>query len=386
MGGSTFWAKFVAGAGMLLISATAPALDLTAGAGPAQGCPNAPFMLSLSAASVGYLQPAPVVTYDRYGGGEYAPSAGNNVGIAVGFAEASADISGWCVGALYRAEFRASASRDLLDVLVSNHFGQPFDSGRTYHLALTEESFEADGLRLRKVLDFDLRAGWTLNMAAAVSALQGLQGRNDSLSGAVTATSASYAVGVGVWDQIASNLSMSNFNPFVAPGHPSGYGYSTDFELVARSAKGLTLNLTVIDALGRLYWREVPQSLRTLNNAQISYNADFDRDAFVQGIDSRGDFIEHLSPKYQATVTQPLALNLSAVAEDDFVDGLHFPSLGAQFGGDRKLAKINYDIRTRAVGFGGVFRAVSALLTTNNLHVQRATVLGVSLEVSKAWR
>lgn len=375
----------VAGMAFGSYAAPTPALDLTAGAGAAQNCPDAEYGIAFNASVIAYLEPAPVVTVESYGGGRYDPSMGSNSGIGIGFGELTGKVSGLCVGLLFRAEYRAEASKDLLDVLVSNHFGKPFDAGRTYGLWMSEYSFKADGVRLRRVFDFNGSDEWSSKLGISSSLLRAMEGQEDSLSGQVTATSSSYAVGTGTWLQTASNLNLANFNPFVAPGNPSAYGFSTDFEWILSSKAGWSMDMAVIDALGRLYWKEVPRSLRTLNNAAISYNANFDRDAFITGIDSRVSYTQELTSKYHLMIAAPPMAKFSGYIEDDFVEGLHFPSLGARYGGGARFGELSYDLRTKAVGVGGKIDGFRAAVTTNDLRIRNATVLGLSLQAAHSW-
>jgi hypothetical protein len=380
-----FRLEVVAGVVLAIFSATTSAIDLTAGAGAAHNCPDGNHGIALNASAIAYLEPAPIVTVNDYGGGHYSPSTGNNIGIGIGYSELTGEASGYCIGVLFRAEYRAEASKDLLDALVANHFGHTFDPARTYRLSLNEEAFKADGIRVRRVLDFDLTDQWSTKLGFGASLLKAIEGQDDSLSGKVTATSTTYAVGTATWLQTASNLNSANFNPFVAAGTASAYGYSTDFELISRSKAGWSIDFVVIDALGRLYWHDIPQSLRTLSNATIRYNANFDREAFVTGVDSRISYVQDLTPKYHLAFTAPVSSNLGAYVEDDFVDGLHFPSLGARYGTDGRLAEVNYDFRTRAVGVGGNLGAITALVTTNDIRFRSATVLGISIQATHAW-
>ena len=380
-----FTLKVAAGICFALIPAAATALDLTVGSGAAQNCPQATYAIAFTADAIAYVEPAPVLTVTRYGAGHYSPAANNDLGIGIGFAELTGGANGFCVGALFRTEYRDEASPGLLDALVANHFGHPFDAGRTYQLALSDSSYKAEGVRIRRVADLDLTKQWSIKIGFAASYLHALQGQQESVSGSVTATSQTYAVGVGTWLNTQSNMNLDNFNPFVAPGDPGGDGFSTDFEFIAQSTSGLSLDIIVMDALGRIYWHDVPQSLKILNNATISYNANFDRDAFVTGLDSRVSFVQDLVPKYHLAFNAPVTQKLSAVVEDDFVDGYHFPSLGARYGKDERFALVNIDLRTRAVGLGAKWRSVSLLLTTNNVRVNDATVLGVSIQAMHVW-
>lgn len=377
--------KVTAGICLALIPLVATALDLTVGSGAAQNCPESTYAIAFTAAAIAYVEPAPVLTVTRYGAGHYSPDSNNDLGIGIGFAELAGRAYGFCVGLIYRNEYRDSASPDLLDALVANHFGHPFDAGRTYQLSLTGNSFKADGARVRRVTELDLTDQWTVKLGFGASYLSALQGQHESLSGVVTATSATYAVGEATWLNTASNMNLANFNPFVAPGNPGGDGFSTDLEFIAESVSGISMDFIVMDALGRIYWHDVPQSLRTLSNATIRYNANFDRDAFVTGLDSRVDFDQHLIPKYHLSFSAPVTTKWSAVVEDDFVSGYHFPSLGARYGTNERLALVNFDFRTRAVGLGGQWKSVSVLVTTSNIRVNDATVLGFSIQATHVW-
>jgi hypothetical protein len=375
----------VAGICLAMLPAATPALDLTVGSGAAQNCPDSTYAMAFSAAAIAYVEPAPVLTVTRYGAGHYSPDSNNDLGIGIGFAELTGKAAGLCVGALYRTEYRDEASPDLLDALVANHFGHPFDAARTYQLSLTDNSFKADGVRVRRVTEFNFTDQWTVKAGFGASYLNALQGQHETLSGEVTATSATYAVGTATWLNTASNLNLANFNPFVAPGNPGGDGFSTDVEFIAQSTSGFSMDLIVMDALGRIYWRDVPQSLKTLNNATIRYNANFDRDAFVTGVDSRVNFVQDLVPKYHLDFSATVTPKLSAIVEDDFVSGYHFPSLGARYGTDERLALINCDFRTKAVSLGTQLRSVTASVTTNNIRVGNATVLGFSIQAMHVW-
>ncbi len=386
---------FAAGLVVALLSPCAAALDWTLGAGAAEHCPASAAGLSFNVGAIAYVEPAPVLSVDDYGGDHYLPSRGNNIGIGIGFAELSGEVAGFCVGALYRAEYFGEASRDILDALVANHYRRPFDTGRTYGLSLSDQSFRADGGRLRRVFDVQFSDQWSASLGVGVSVLKGLEGRQESVSGSAVATSGSYAVGTATWLKTDTNLNLADFNPFVAPGTPGGYGFSTDLEFIARSRAGYSLDFIVMDALGRLYWHDVPESYRTLDNATVSYNADFNRNAFVTGFDSRVTFVQDLPRNYRLAATLPVVSKLSAVVADDLIEGFHFPSLGARYGepggigagrfGSGPFSTIDYDFRTKSLSLGGGLPFLSAAITANSFRPRNATVLGISLQAFHTW-
>lgn len=370
------------GCGLVLTPLAAAALDLTVDSGAAGDCSGVPH---LQAAAAAYLEPAPLSTVNQYGGNQYVPSSGNNIGVGVGFAEVSAAAPWVCIGLLYRAEFEGTGSKDLLDILHANHSGQAFDVGRTYHAWYEEQSLKAAGLRLRRAFELGELQGFRFTVGIGASLLEAEQGRQQSLTGTVTATNPTYAVGTATWLRTESDLNPNDFNPFVGPGHPTGAGFSTDFELKVASAEGTALDIIVMDAGGRIYWNGTRNVLLTANNATIQYDADFNRAAFVSGVDSRINEVEHIPVKYHAALSEPILAQVSALIEDDAVDGYHFVSVGARYGSALRNATATFDTRTHAVGIGAHWQSFYASFTTNRWRPQDATALGLSLGASLHW-
>ncbi|MGH8141241.1 MAG: hypothetical protein ACREU2_01785 [Steroidobacteraceae bacterium] len=361
------------------------ALDLTVNSGVVEDCPSSGTSGRFDGGALAYAEPLPVLALTKYGAGHYDPRAGQDIGVGIGYGEVSGDLHGLCVGLFDRVEYHADLSKDLLDVLVGNHFGRTFDSGRIYRLAGTEQSFRADGARLQKTFDLTLGSGWSAKLGLAASYLHATEGDEQSLDGRVTATSADYAIGTATWVRTQSDLDRNTFNPFVAAGTPRGKGFSTDAELVIDAPRGDTLTLEAMDALGRIYWSEVPHSVRTLLNTSITYNANLDRDAFINGIDSRVSFVQHIPTKLRLAVDLPIEDEWSADLEDDEVEGFNFPSFGPSFGNPDRGVLLHYDVRTQAVELGGHLAWLTASLATNSFRLDRASALAASLRLSHTW-
>jgi hypothetical protein len=358
------------------------ALDFTVGSGAANDCSGAPH---IQAAAAAYLEPAPVASVNDYGGDRYLPARGNNIGVGVGFVEISAAVQHFCIGLLYREELEATASKDLLDIVHANHFGQPFDVGRTYQAWYELQSVKAGGLRLRRAFELGEMANFGFTLGLGASLLKPTRGREESLTGTITATSPTYAVGTATWQRTDSDLNLADFNPFVGPGDPTGLGFSTDVELKAVSTGGTTLDLIVMDALARLYWHGTRNSLLMLNNATIRYDANFNRDASVTGVDSLINDVQRIPIKYHMAFLQPIASHVSALLEDDAVNGYHFVSVGAQFGSAERNLEATFDTRAHAIGISGHWRQFSLSYTTNRWLPQDATALGFSLSANVRW-
>jgi len=294
------------GWGLALTSSSASALDLTVDSGAASDCSGQPL---LHAAAAGYLEPAPLTTVNQYGGNQYAPSAGNDIGVGVAFAEVSAAAprSAWafCIAPSSREPPRRICSIFCMPITSGNRstMAEPITPGTR------RSRSRPKGLRLRRAFDLGELAGFNFKLDWAASLLDAAQGRQQSLTGTVTATSPSYAVGTATWLRTDSDLNPNDFNPFVGPGHPSGLGFSTDFELKVTSPQGAALDVIVMDGGGRIYWHGTRNSLLMANNATVAYNADFNREAFVTGVDSRIDEVEHIPTKYHVAFSQPVLGN-----------------------------------------------------------------------------
>jgi hypothetical protein len=369
--------------GMTLDSRNTLALDLTAGSAASEDCAGA--IPRFKAAASAYLEPAPIASVTDYGKGHYTPSSGTNIGMGVGFAELSAGLGSYCLGVVYRQELEARATRDMLDILVDNHNGKTFTSGRNYQLAYELNMLSATGLRLRRTFLIHETRSWRVTLGGGVSLLKGMQGRDESFSGAVTATSPNYAIGTATWSRIDSNLSLSSFNPFVGAGHVSGLGFSEDFDLRAQWREGTSFEFIVMDAFGRMYWRDIRSAAWTLNNSSIRYDSNFNRDAFVTGFDSRINHVQDLPTKYRIVLAQPLIGSWSALLSDDRIQGYHFPEAGLRYGSNERYVTGSFDIRTKAVGVSGHWQGIGCSITTNRIRVAEATALGASLELNYRW-
>jgi hypothetical protein len=375
-------AGWLIGIGLALASARAQALDLTGGSAAARGCPRGPPQLHLGAAA--YLEPAPILYATRYGGRYYRPAAGNNIGFATAFGEVSARVGSFCVGLVAREEWDAHATRDLLDAVVANHDGKPFDTGRAYRLAYQLQMFQAAGIRLRRVLTLVRSPAGRLQLGIGVSLLRATQGRQEWGYGSATATAADYAVGTAAWTRIDST-GLSGFNPFVGRPHPSGWGYATDLELRAALRTGTAVDLVIMDPESRIHWRDIGDSVRSFDDATVRYNADLNRDALLTGSDSRVSRIERLPVEYRLTVDQSVAAKWRLQLADDLIEGYHFPAVGARYGSPIRFIGTGFDARTRAVAISVGWHGLEASVATNRFPLSEATALAASLELSRLW-
>ncbi len=382
MGRSLLRPGWLIGIGLALASQAARALDLTGGSAAAEDCPRGAPQVRLAAAA--YLEPAPVLYATRYGGRYYRPALGNNTGFAVAFGELSTRVDSFCLGLVAREEWDAHATRDLLDAVVGNHDGKPFDTGRKYRLAYQLQMFQAGGIRLRRVLTLARWAAGRFQLGVGVSLLRATQGRQEWGHGSAIATSPEYAVGTAVWTRIDSS-SPSGFNPFVGAPHPSGWGYATDLDLRAALRTGTSADLVVMDPESRIYWRDVAESVRSFDDATLRYNVDLNREALLTGIDSRINTVQHLPVKYRIALDQTVAGSWHVQLSDDVIEGYHFPALGVRYGSRESYIRTGFDARGRAVGISARWHGLEATVASNHLPLSEATELAVSLELIHPW-
>jgi hypothetical protein len=240
-------------------------------------------------------------------------------------------------------------------------------------------------VRLRRAFRLGEMGKFDVTLGVGASLLKATQGRQQFLNGSVTGTAPDYAVGTATWLRTESDFNLADFNPFVGPGHPTGLGFSTDMQLKVHSSEGTALDVVIMDAGGRIYWQGTRNSLLMLNNATIRYDANFNREAAVTGVDSLVNEVQRIPTKYQVTVAQPIAAQFSALLEDDAVNGYHFPSVGARYGSAQHNAAVTFDTRVHAVGISARWPHFNFSFTTNRFRPQDATALGVSIGASASW-
>lgn len=370
-------------AGLVLVSHECRALDFAAGSLAIRGCHRGAAQLRISAAA--YLEPAPVLYATRYGGRYYEPADGNNIGFATAFAELSARIGEFCLGLVAREEWVGHASRDLLDAVVANHEGKPFETGREYRLAYQLQMLQADGLRLHRTFTVFQSADMSLRLGVGLSLLKATQGRQEWGYGAATASGADFAIGTATWTRIDDPYSKSSFNSFVGVPHPAGWGYATDLEFQADFRSGTAAALVIMDPESRIYWHDIADSARYFNDATVSYNADLNRNALETGMDRRIDDVQRLPVEYRASLDQRIGHDWHARISDSVVEGYHFPSLGVRYGSADRFAGPTFDIRSRALGIAARWRWVEVSAASNRLPLSEATALAVSIQFSRLW-
>ena len=226
---------------------------------------------------------------------------------------------------------------------------------------------------------------WLVQLGVTGSIMRALTNREAELKGSAIATSGRYAIGTATLVRTETDYDSREFNPFVGTGEPRGYGYSFDAGLEVRYRDRYVATATVMDAYSHVQWDDVPRSVENADNATIRYDANFNREALVQGRDRRVRVSQDIGPRYRLALSTPVAGRWSAFAADDFVYRTHFPSAGVGYSWTSSYAEVEFDFKTNAVSamIGRSWLRLS--VSTDDLNPTDASVLGVGLSVAGAW-
>jgi len=182
------------------------------------------------------------------------------------WAEAGVRNERWSAGVLYRREVDLRFSEDTAELYHRIQNGLDLPPGRRYELALSGYHFELSGARITR--HFTLHPQLALTLGAALFKADGLQ--HARLQGTATALSEREYSYEGHVDYAYDNDLLFDRSSDA----PSGYGASLDFALRWHQPGALLVNLTVIDALGVIRWRDVPVTEADVQSEQTGIGED----------------------------------------------------------------------------------------------------------------
>ena len=140
-----------------------------------------------------------------------------------------------------------------------------------------------------------------------------------------------------------------------------------------------------MDAYSHLDWQDVPQSQESVDNETIRYDANLNREAFIHGVDRRVDLAQPLEARYRVSLAAPLRRGFTLLMSDDYVSDTHFPALGFRHQLKDMDTQLTYDAQTRAVSLYWQKAWFSVSVSTNDLDLENATVLGAGLQFANRW-
>lgn len=311
---------------------------------------------------------------------QYHPSQGKNFALAIGQAQTGVQFGSWSFGVLDRIEWWTNANKDSADLIYRDKAKLGADPGHSYVLDYRLTGFDAKGVKLGKAFENSIATDWKLNWSSALSLLKGTRFRTDEVSGYGTVSNIDQITVSAQRDNADSNLNVSpdHFNPFVPSGKPSGQGYGIDLGMSLANASGYRLDLTVGDAIGRMYWKEIPQAKTIVNNMNYSYDSYGDRNSTIAGIDSRGNITQSIAPKTDFNFSAPISIGFIEIG-DSYFHGVDFPEIGLGYRGTNWKTVATYETRTKSFGLAYAMRYFSIGVRSDSIHESEARTFGLSM-------
>lgn len=314
--------------------------------------------------------------------GDYAPRAGQNIGLLAARAEAGVQWDGYRLGVLRRAIGLAQANRDTADLLRQYKTGSGYDGGRAYLVDARVAGFEADGVRLGKRFALAAAGGWQIDWGVAGALLRGRRIRVDLAAGQVVALGARDVGAGAVWSSTDSGTDTSGagaFNPpFGARPAWSGQGYAVDTGIVLRRQDGLTLEAAVNDLAGRMTWKNLPLHVINYNSANKYYDANgyVHFNALANARSGYRDLSQTLAPKLWLAAGYPVgAFDLQAAGS--YTRGYWLPEIGAAWRVAPQWRLVGgYDVRFKTVALTVRHRWFYAGLRSADPDLTRARAYG----------
>lgn len=293
--------------------------------------------------------------YDRDRQGPYSPPGGTTLSLVAARAETGAQLNGYRVGLLYRAEALLETNRDTFDLVSQYKNAKELDARRTYQIDYRIKGFEAVGARIAKSFHTEPIGDWHVDWGLGVSWLRGLRARVETASGQVATINAKDFNANATLDSMDSKVDISGGGKFNPPfgAHPtlSGQGGAIDLGVVVQRLDGLRLAISVNDLYGRMAWKNLPDYAAKYNTDTKYYDANgyVHFNPLLKAQSCYRDFTQTLDPKFRLAFVYPLGA-FEVQASSSYTRGYWFPEVGVAYRFTPQWAmNADYDIRFRTV-------------------------------------
>ncbi len=183
----------------------------------------------------------------------------------------------WALGYGYRYDYQIDVSDDFARVYANTKQNKPL-APKTYELRAAVQHFSADFLRI----NYQLQPSSHLSITPQINLLHLRELASGDMNFMVTTTGESSVrpvieQGQGYVDYVYDHPLLKEQKVFAwDPNQPTGYGVTTDIQIVWQVQQNMRGQLSVLDALNYLHWDDVP---RTQYNAHyIEKPLDYDLD------------------------------------------------------------------------------------------------------------
>ena len=270
--------------------------------------------------SINYSQPISLASML----GEWNPPfKGGDKALTFNKAEIGVMGNGWQFGIFKRYDYFLKFSRSTAELyyLTENHL--PLEAGKNYPLRIEARHQLSRGLRL----GFQRNISPSLKVGLAASYLQGMELVDGKLDGnAVSTGDKDYDFQFDVDYTYSRDVLFERHTPA-----PQGDGYSLDLKLDWRPTMRFTGRLTVIDLLGKLYWKDAPYTVATASSDTKTYDSDgyVRYKALISGYESNKDYVQKLPRKIFISTQYQYSDSTELLFEAQDLVIQRFTSLGA---------------------------------------------------------
>lgn len=303
-------------------------------------------------------------------GGEFAFSFNQ---LALGFSLGSrASLS-----IFQRISYRFGYTPDTAELYYRKENGIPVEQNRTYDLELDVQHYEASGINVSYALlnDSNKRFSLGLNYLNARTLTDG------KIQGNLSATGNSFS------GQADVDYNYTEDVLFDRPVMPSqGRGYSVDVEGFFKISPTLSVNGSLNDLWGRIYWDDITYTQAAINSNSISLNPNgtIQVQPILSGIEAERNHVQKLALRANLSVNYLMSATSTAHFIVNRYEHFNSPSLAATFsnnifGGE---VYVDYSWVTNAATIKYHSNYVTLGLTSDSVDFKKARTLGLQVAVS----
>jgi len=300
--------------------------------------------------------------------------AGGDTAMTHNWAEIGATYNTFGVGILGRYDYDLEFSEDTAEFYYLIRNKKTLPAGKVFDLSLKAKHTRSEGVRFSYLYKFHKSA----NITFGLSYLRGIwmtEGNARGQSVALSENDYDFAFDVNYY--YSEDLLLERH-----VDAPTGKGYSIDFDLDWTVVNNLSLNLRVIDLVGRMYWDNAPFTKATASSDVKEYdeNGYLIYQPVLSGYETNADFTQVLQPQINALLNYHWTPKFAAEASIQSYQIANFYQLGLRYY-IKKTSSISarFTFETQAISISYNMRYFNIMLTSDALNFNNAYTLGFSL-------
>lgn len=251
------------------------------------------------------------------------------------------------VGYTYRKEVIMPTSSDTVRIIYQASNDLDLDIGDTYDLDLIIEGFAAHGLIFANNFPVYQENGWDINVGVGIELLYGVEIQDGYVAGSAIAT----AVNDYDFNMYSNYFYTENHLYDLDVDNSYAYGYSTHLSIQA-TYENISFSYVINDALGKLYWKDLPYSNVLLTSGTKSYdeNGYVEYAPVVSGVERNKDYTQTLMNKWRISAEYSFE-NSTLELGNDSIKGINMPYIRYEYTYDNDLiVGYNYEATFGMIG------------------------------------